>query len=60
MLIFQIQIYLEKVHNLNVKNMRSQDELLDKFYASLGKNALIIIDNVEKEDLIKNFLPKNV
>jgi hypothetical protein len=60
MLIFQIQIYLEKAHNLDVKNIRSQDELLDKFYACLGKNALIIIDNVEKEDFIKNFLPKNV
>ena len=60
MLIFQIQIYLEKTYNLEVKNIGSQDELLDKFYASLGKNALIIIDNVEKDDFIKSFLPKNV
>jgi hypothetical protein len=60
MLILQIQIYLEKAHNLDVKNLRNQDELLDKFYASLGKNPLIIIDNVEKEDFIKKFLPKNI
>ena len=56
---FQIQTYLEKAHNLNVKMVKSQEELLAKFYQSLGNNALVVIDNAENPQFINDFLPKN-
>ena len=47
LLTFQIQTYLEKAHNIETKNIKSHDDLMRKFYESLGASSLVVIDNVE-------------
>jgi len=56
-LTFQIQIYLEKAHKIDAKKEKDQSLLLNKFYNSIGENAIVVIDNVEDNSFIHEYLP---
>jgi len=57
LLTFQIQTYLEKAHKIDATKEKDQSALLRKFYETIGKDALVIFDNVEDNGFIQKFLP---
>jgi hypothetical protein len=46
LLTFQIQTYLEKAHKIEVIREKDFSSLLKKFYETIGKDAIVVIDNV--------------